>query len=107
MGGSVDPLTAFYATMGSVDAGSECNLLLTLFDAKRASQLQIGAPVAAGDSVTCDGRNIRVKGFTAKELAKQMRFSFTLIYGADVTGRMRVVEVRSESIYGKVTLKRR
>ena len=93
--------------MGSVEAGGECNLSLTLFDGKRVSQVQIGAPVAAGDSVTCDGSYIRVKGFTAKEMAKQTRFSFTLIYGADVTGRMRVVEARSQSIYGKVTLKRR
>ena len=107
MGGSVDPLTAFYATMGSVDAGRECNLSLTLFDGKRASQLQIGAPVAAGDRVTCDGSYIRVKGFSAKEMAKQTRFSFSLIYSPTTAGRMRVVEVRSESIYGKVTLKRR
>ena len=107
MGGSVDPLTAFYATMGSVEAGRECNLSLTLFDGKRASQLQIGAPVAAGDIVTCDGSYIRVKGFTAKEMAKQTRFSFSLTYSPTTAGRMRVVEVTSESIYGKVTLKRR
>ena len=107
MGGSVDPLTAFYATMGSVDAGRECNLSLTLFDGKRASQVQIGAPVAAGDGVTCDGSYIRVKGFTAKEMAKQTRFSFSLIYSPTMAGRMRVVEARSQSIYGKVTLKRR
>ena len=79
MGGSVDPLNAFYATMGSVEAGRECNLSLTLFDGKRASQLQIGAPVAAGDRVTCDGSYIRVKGFSAREMAKQTRFSFSLI----------------------------
>ena len=91
MGGSVDPLTAFYATMGSVDAGRECNLSLTLFDGKRASQVHIGAPVAVGDRVTCDGSYIRVKGFSAREMAKQTRFSFTPIYGADVTSRMRVV----------------
>lgn len=107
MGGSVDPLTALYATMRAVDAGAECNLSLDLFDGKRASTLQIGAPLAVADTVTCVGAYIRVQGFTAKEMAKQPRFPFTLTYAPVGTGQMQVVQVISETIYGKVTLKRR
>ncbi len=107
MGGSVDPLTALYATMRRVDAGRECTLSLDLFDGKRASKLQIGTPKTVGDTVTCEGAYIRVQGFTAKEMAKQPRFPFTLTYGPTATGQMQVVEVISETIYGKVTLKRR
>lgn len=107
MGGTVDPLTALFATMRSVDAGRECNLSLDLFDGKRASRLQIGAPVAAAGGVTCDGAYIRLQGFTAKEMAKQPRFPFRLIYAPKPSGQMQVVEVISETIYGKVTLKRR
>lgn len=107
MAGSVDPLTALYATMRSVDAGDECNLSLDLFDGKRASQLRVGKPVAVADGVTCDGAYIRVQGFTTKEMAKQPRFPFTLTYAPSETGQMRVVGVVSETIYGKVTLKRR
>lgn len=107
MGGTVDPLTALYATMRAVDAGAECNLSLDLFDGKRASTLQIGAPLAVADTVTCVGAYIRVQGFTAKEMAKQPRFPFTLTYAPVGTGQMQVVQVISETIYGKVTLKRR
>lgn len=107
MGGSVDPLTALYATFRAVDAGHECNLSLDLFDGKRASQLQVGAPIAAAGLVTCDGAYSRVQGFTPKEMAKQPRFPFTLTYAPTATGQMLVVEVVSETIYGKVTLKRR
>ncbi len=107
MRGTVDPLTALYATMRAVDAGDECNLTLDLFDGKRASTLQIGAPLAVGDTVTCVGAYIRVQGFTAKEMAKQQQFPFTLTYAPAGTGQMQVVQVISETIYGKVTLKRR
>ena len=107
MGGSVDPLTALYATMRTVEKGAECNLSLDLFDGKRASKLQVGAANPAGVLVTCDGAYIRVQGFTAKEMAKQPRFPFTLTYAPTDTGQMQVVEVISETIYGKVTLKRR
>ena len=107
MGGSVDPLTALYATLRAIDAGRECNLSLDLFDGKRASKLQISAPKTVGNTVTCEGAYIRVQGFTAKEMAKQPRFPFTLTYAPAATGQMQVVEVISETIYGKVTLKRR
>lgn len=107
MAGSVDPMTALFATLRAVDAGAECNLSLDLFDGKRASQLRVGEPVVAADRVTCDGAYVRVQGFTAKEMAKQSRFPFTLTYAPTANGQMQVVEVISESIYGKVTLKRR
>lgn len=107
MGGTVDPLTALFATLRPVNAGDECNLTLDLFDGKRASKLQIGAAKDAAETVTCEGAYIRVQGFTPKEMTKQPRFPFTLTYAPMPSGQMQVVEVISETIYGKVTLKRR
>jgi hypothetical protein len=107
MGDTVDPLTALYATLRAVDQSQTCNLSLDLFDGKRASQLRVGAPAILGDGVTCDGAYIRVAGFTPKEMANQQRFPFTLIYAPTDGGQMRVVEVTTETIYGKATLKRR
>lgn len=107
MAGTVDPLTALFATLRPVNAGEECNMSINLFDGRRASTLEIGGATAAGTTVTCNGAYIRLKGFTAKEMAKQPRFPFKLTYAPMPTGQMQVVEVISETIYGKVTLKRR
>lgn len=107
MGGTIDPLTAVYTTFHAVEKGSECNLSLDLFDGKRASQLRVGAPMVNGQRVTCDGEYRRLHGFTPREMAKQPRFNFTLTYSPTGSGQMHVVEVVSETIYGKVTLKRR
>ncbi len=107
MGGTVDPLTALFATVRRVDKGRECNLSLDMFDGRRASELRVGAPVIAGDTVTCDGAYIRVQGFTPKEMAKQTRFPFTLTYAAAPNDQLLVVEVVTETLYGKFTMKRR
>jgi Protein of unknown function (DUF3108) len=107
MDGTVDPLTAFFATMRAVDKGAECGQSLDLFDGRRASKLQLGKPQADGDLVICPGIYTRIKGFTPKEMAQKPRFEFTLTYAPTSADQMQVVEVTSETIYGKVTLKRR
>ena len=76
-------------------------------DGKRASKVQVDAPVVTAGTVTCDGAYVRVQGFTANEMAKQTRFPFVLTYQPAAPGQMQVVKVVSETIYGKVTLKRR
>jgi hypothetical protein len=107
MAGAVDPLTAFFATMRVVEKGTECHWSTDLFDGRRASRLQLGKPQMGGDQVICPGVYTRIKGFTPKEMAQKPRFDFTLTYALTGTDQMQVVEVTAETIYGKVTLKRR
>ncbi len=107
MGGSVDPLTALYATLRDVAPGQECQVSVKMFDGKRSSQITVGKPKADGDGVVCTGEYRRLKGFTADEMADKVRFPFTLTYAPVEGGKMRVVEVSMDSLYGKARLTRR
>jgi hypothetical protein len=107
MGGSVDPLTALYATLRDVDAGQECKVSLQMFDGRRSTQLRLSKPQARGDNVVCAGEYRRLAGYSDEDMAEKTRFAFTLTYAPAGEGRMRVVEVAMDSLYGKATLKRR
>lgn len=105
-GGTVDPLTALFATLRDVPAGQECNLSLTLFDGKRRSQIMLGAPQPVEGGVACPGEYRRLEGFSADDMAEKSRFPFTvqMVPAGDM---MQVTEVTMESLYGKARLKRR
>ncbi|MES2666982.1 MAG: DUF3108 domain-containing protein [Pseudomonadota bacterium] len=107
MGGTVDPLTALYATLRDVAPGQECNVSVRMFDGKRSSQIGLGKPRADGDTVVCSGEYRRLKGFSAEEMAEKVRFPFTLTYAPTGDGKMRVMEVAMDSLYGKARLTRR
>jgi hypothetical protein len=106
-GGTVDPLTALYATLRDVDAGQECKVALQMFDGRRRSQIALSGRKAEGDRVTCRGEYRRVAGFSAEDMAEKTRFPFVLTYAPHEAGRMRVVTVTTETLYGTATLTRR
>ena len=106
-GGTVDPLTALYATLRDVDAGQECNRSLQIFDGRRRTELVLGAPQATAAGVSCAGEFRRVAGYSADDMAEKTRFPFTLSYAPVEGGRMRVVEVATDTLYGRATLTRR
>ena len=105
-GGTVDPLTALYATLRDVDAGQECKVALQMFDGRRRSQIVLSGRKAAGDGVTCRGEYRRVAGFSAEDMAEKTRFPFVLTYAPTDQGRMRVVTVTTETLFGTATLTR-
>jgi hypothetical protein len=107
MGGSVDPLTALYATLRSVDPGTECTSNVKMFDGRRASQITLSKPVKSGKSVACSGEYRRLKGFSADEMAEKSTFPFKLIYEPTAAGRMQVTEIILETLYGNASMKRR
>lgn len=106
-GGTVDPLTALFATLRDVPPGGECNQTLTMFDGKRRSQLVLGTPSAVEGGVACPGEYRRLAGFSARDMAEKARFPFTLRLGLAESGLMQVKDVTMESIYGNARLKRR
>jgi hypothetical protein len=106
-GGSVDPLTALFATLRDVPPGEECRVDLALFDGRRASRVALGPPVAAEGGVACAGEYRRVAGFPAEDMAERTRFAFALRYAPGPEGRMRVVEVTMETLVGKASMIRR
>lgn len=107
MGGTVDPLTALYATLRDVDPGTECRTNVRMFDGRRASGLSLSEPVKRGNQVVCTGEYRRIKGFSAKDMAEKTRFPFTLTYSPTTGGRMQVTEIALETTFGKATMKRR
>lgn len=105
-GGTLDPLSALYAALRDAAPGQECNLTVPMFDGRRASRLTLSAPQPADDGgVTCSGEYRRVAGFTRKDMKKKTVFPFTLRY-APVDGRMRVVEVTMDTLYGQARMVR-
>ena len=106
-GGTVDPLTALFATLRDVAPGTECNQTLTMFDGKRRSQLVLGAPSPVEGGIACPGEYRRLAGFSADDMAEKTRFPFTLRLVPGTSGLMQVDEVTMESIYGNARLKRR
>jgi hypothetical protein len=106
-GGTVDPLTAMFATLRDVPAGEECDLALKLFDGKRRSQVVLGTPSAVEGGVACPGEYRRLEGFSAEDMAEKSRFPFTVFLVPGEGGMMQVREVTMESLYGNARLKRR
>lgn len=106
-GGTIDPLTALYAVLRDVNPDEACKLDVKMFDGARRSQVQLSAPRPARIGVTCSGEYRRLAGFSEREMAEKSRFPFTLTYAPTADGRLRVVEISTETILGKGHLKRR
>lgn len=106
-GGTVDPLTALYATLREVPAEAACTTNVVMFDGRRRSQLSLSAPKVEGDSITCSGEYRRLAGFSDQEMSEKTRFPFVLTYAPAEAGRVKVVEVAMDTLYGKARLVRR
>lgn len=106
-GGTVDPLTALWAALRDVEAGQECNLALRMFDGRRSTTLRLAAPERTADRVTCAGEYRRVAGFSPEDMAERTRFPFRLTYAPGADGRMQVIEVTMETLYGRARMARR
>ena len=104
--GTVDTLTALYATLRDVPPGQECRSSVIMYDGRYRMQLKIAAPKAEGAAVTCSGEYVRLAGFSAEDMAERTRFPFTLRYEPEGE-RMRVTEVAMTSLWGKARLVRR
>lgn len=106
-GGTIDPLTALYAVLRDVPREEACKLKVTMYDGARRSQVALAAPQSAGEGVKCAGEYRRLEGFSEKDMAEKTRFPFVLTYAPTGDGRLRVVEISTDTIYGKGRLKRR
>jgi hypothetical protein len=106
-GGTVDPLTALYATLRDVPAAEACTLDVHLFDGMRRSQIALSKPVPEADGVACTGEYRRLAGFSDKEMAEKVSFAFRLIYAPVGDGMLRVNLIETDTIFGPGYLRRR
>lgn len=106
-GGTVDPLTALFATLRDVQPGAECGRSLRIFDGRRATEIALSRPTRQGGAVTCAGEFRRVAGYSEREMAEKRVFPFTLRYDPAPDGMMRVTRVTADTPYGQARLTRR
>lgn len=105
-GGTVDPLTALYAALRDTPRDQACRLTLHIFDGRRRSQVIVSNPTPQGETVRCTGEYRRIAGFSEKEMREKTRFPFTATLAPIEGDRLRVVELRVETIFGRATLRR-
>lgn len=105
--GTVDTLTALYATLRDVAPGGECQSSVIIYDGRYRMQLKLASPrpTNAG-GVSCAGEYVRLAGFSPEDMAERTQFPFALHY-VPVDGRMRVAEVTMTSLYGSARMVRR
>jgi hypothetical protein len=105
-GGSVDPLTAMYATLRDVAADQACKVDLKLFDGRRASRVTLSDPVAEGERIICRGEYRRVAGFSAEDMAEKTRFAFTVTFAPAAGDRLQATEVAMDTLFGRARMVR-
>lgn len=105
-GSTVDPVTALYAALRDTPRDDACRLKLHIFDGRRRSEVTLANPSPQGETVVCTGEYRRIAGFTEKEMREKTRFPFTATLAPIEDDRLRVVEVRVETIFGRATLRR-
>lgn len=105
-GSTVDPMTALYAVLRDTPRGQACHLTLQIFDGRRRSEVTLANPSPQGETLRCTGEYRRIAGFTEKEMRERTRFPFTATLAPIEGDRLRVVEVRVETIFGRATLRR-
>ncbi|WP_128254270.1 DUF3108 domain-containing protein [Falsirhodobacter deserti] len=104
--GTVDPLTALYATLRDVPPGQECGRSLRIFDGRRATEIALSQPRRQNGAVTCNGEFRRLGGYSAREMAEKRVFPFTLTY-RPAGDMMRVTQITTDTVYGQARLTRR
>lgn len=106
-GGTVDPLTAIYAALRDVTAEEACTASLQIFDGRRRTEVVLSDPQPAGTGLTCSGLYRRIAGFSPEDMAERTRFPFTLTYEPLPDGRLRVMQVETDTVFGRAVMKRR
>ncbi|MFA3916435.1 DUF3108 domain-containing protein [Ruegeria hyattellae] len=104
--GALDPLSALFVVMRDQPAQGLCNLTQRIFDGKRLTELAMTRRTEAGPLITCHGIFRRVGGYSPEDLKRKRNFEFTVTY-APAGELMRLVEVRSDTLFGPATIIRR
>ena len=106
-GGTIDILTAIYATLRDTPENRTCRLNEVFFDGRRSGRIRLGSPRRDGEAILCEGAFTRLAGFTRRQMAEQSEFPFTLTYRPDGNGGFRVDRVVVPVSAGRAVMVRR
>lgn len=106
-GRTVDPLTALYAALRDVTAEEACTARLQIFDGRRRTEVVLSDPQPTGTGLTCSGLYRRVAGFSPEDMAERTLFPFTLTYEPLPDDRLRVMQVETDTVFGRAVMSRR
>lgn len=104
--GTLDNLTAIYATLREMPQAQACQGSLTLYDGTRRAKLTLWPGDGATGKLACAGEYRRIAGYDAKDMKRPV-FSFRMTYTPTTNGKVQVTEIDMQSIYGPAKLKRR
>lgn len=104
--GAVDPLTALFAGMRETPRKDACGLRLTVFDGVRTSRVVLDNPHPDEGRITCRGLYTRIAGYSDAEMAERTTFAFSATYDLVGEDRLRLTEVRTQTIFGPAILRR-
>ena len=107
LGGTIDILTAVYATLRDTPGDQICDLDEVFFDGRRSGRITLGSPRRDGEAILCEGAFTRIAGFTRRQMAEQTRFPFTMTYRPDGNGGFRVARVVAPASAGRAVMVRR
>jgi hypothetical protein len=105
--GAIDSLTALYATLRELPPELACTGSWDLFDGRQGATLRLHSPKKVGEKLECKGEYRRRSGFTQQELNDRVVFPFDILYEPRSTGKLRVSELTTASIFGTVRMVRR
>ncbi len=103
--GTIDPLTALYATLKDVNLEEMCKLELQLFDGKHKSHVKLSSYKKDGDLFLCYGEYVRLAGFRPEQMAEKTRFPFNIFYEEISKNTFRIKKIIAETIHGTAVLK--
>lgn len=105
--GTLDPLSMIYSALRDVPESDTCTLNQKMFDGRRLSEIVLGTPTKEDGQITCGGVYRRLGGFSPKDMKERSEFRFTIAYKPKSDGRYRVDRISSQSLFGKVVIKRK
>ena len=104
--GTLDTLTAIYATFRAIPEQQACNGTLELFDGVRRAELKLWPADGPAGTLACNGEYRRVAGYSQQDMERPS-FPFRMTYEPADKGLVQVARIDMDSIYGNASLKRR
>lgn len=101
--GRWDPNTAMVYALSPRPLEAGCAIKRTLYDGERTNDLSLVETSRTASTLTCAGSMTRVAGYTAEEMAKRRGHQMSLTYAVR-DDQYVITEVRTQTVYGDVTV---